>query len=139
MAKKRPQIELTIGREELEAGWSEEDQAACDSAAAGLVEQAAGEESIDLPLTGIPARVPAELAPIEHVAEISVPLSSELPSEFPIHLDVSLPPPSATMLRRIAIALDRQQARTSDGQRVVKPTQALRWLLEQATIRRARA
>lgn len=82
-------------------------------------------------------RLAPELAPIEHVAEISVPLSSELPTEFPIHLDVTLPPPSATTLRRIAIALDRQQARTSDGQRVVKPTQALRWLLEQAVIRSA--
>jgi hypothetical protein len=71
----------------------------------------------------------------ELVAEISIPISEELSREFPIHLDVTLPPPSATTLRRIAIALDRQQARTSDGQRVVKPTQALRWLLEQATIR----
>jgi hypothetical protein len=79
--------------------------------------------------------VPRSKLAEELVAEVSIPISEELAREFPIHLDVTLPPPSATTLRRIAIALDRQQARTSDGQRVVKPTQALRWLLEQATIR----
>ena len=77
----------------------------------------------------------AEATRDELVAEVSIPISEELAREFPIHLDVTLPPPSATTLRRIAIALDRRQARTSDGQRVVKPMQALRWLLEQATIK----
>jgi hypothetical protein len=73
----------------------------------------------------------------ELVAEVTVPICECVPSEFGLHIDTDIPPPAATTLRRIAMALDRRQAKLASGIRVTNPTQALRYLLEQMSIRPA--
>jgi len=111
----------SIGSVPLAAEWPAEQQA--ESAAEG-------EQSADSA-----APNPQSAIPNPQFASVSAPIVAELSSEFPIHIDITLTPPAATVLRRIAIALDRQQAVTLDGQRVTKPHQALRWMLEQMEVR----
>lgn len=59
---------------------------------------------------------------------------SELPSKsFVMHIDTKLTPKQSAALRSIAGGLDRQQARLENGTRVVKPNDALKYLLEVAS------
>jgi len=47
------------------------------------------------------------------------------------HIDIDLRPQKASILRRVADALDRQQVTLSNGQRVSNLNSTVRWLLEQ--------
>lgn len=49
------------------------------------------------------------------------------------HCDVQLDRDQARTLRRIVEGLDRQQATTKNGKRVLKPADAVRWMLENLT------
>lgn len=62
---------------------------------------------------------------------VEIPLSDVPQARFGIHIDTRLPHALSTTLRRVATALDRQQARLKNGERVTKSTQAMRWILEQ--------
>jgi len=48
-----------------------------------------------------------------------------------MHMEAKLVGDQAIALRVLTAALDRQQAKTKSGERVVKPIHALRWLLDQ--------
>lgn len=64
--------------------------------------------------------------------QVNVPLTVDRPpTEFPVHIDVRLDVAQSTALRRVARALDLADAHLKNGTRVVHPTQALRYLLEQ--------
>lgn len=62
---------------------------------------------------------------------VAVELAAVPPSEFTVHVDMKLTPPQSTTARRIAAHLDRRQATLRNGQRVLTPSGAIKWLLEQ--------
>lgn len=63
---------------------------------------------------------------------VSFPIDpTPLPSEFGVHLDARLSVPQSTVLRRVALALDRSGAALANGQRITNITGAVRYLLEQ--------
>ena len=62
---------------------------------------------------------------------IEVPIAEVQLATFGLHLDVSLKSGPSNALRRVAAALDAQQARLRNGKRVVDASAALRWLIEQ--------
>jgi hypothetical protein len=116
-----------ISSDEMRPGFSQQDE---EQYNAGAAADDTAVPNIDEPTETAPSP-PA--VPLE--ASVTLPLCEDLPSEFGIHIDTDIPPPAATTLRRIAIALDRRQATLVSGVRVTNPTQALRYLLEQMSIR----
>lgn len=65
------------------------------------------------------------------IAAIEIPIGETPPSEFALHIDTRLSVNQSTTLRRLADALDRQNATLEGGRRVTNPTGAMRWLIEQ--------
>jgi hypothetical protein len=129
MSKKRRLPVANISSEEMRPGLNQ--QAEEQDAGGAAAEDAA---PVNIEELTEPTKPPPAI-PVE--ASVTLPLCEDLPSEFGIHIDTDIPPPAATTLRRIAIALDRRQATLASGVRVTNPTQALRYLLEQMTLRPA--
>lgn len=61
---------------------------------------------------------------------VEVELAAIPPTEFTVHVDCKLTPPQSTVARRLAAHLDRRQACLRNGQRVLTPSAAIKWLLE---------
>lgn len=63
---------------------------------------------------------------------IEVPYAADVEAvSWGIHLNLQLSPDQTNTLRRIAEGLDRQRATLANGRRVVTPSDAIRYLLEQ--------
>lgn len=69
-----------------------------------------------------------------HTVAIELPLGAPVPTAFPIHLDLRLDSRKGEILRRLAAALDKQQATLANGRRVVGSSAAVQWLLEQIAV-----
>ncbi len=64
--------------------------------------------------------------------KIDVAFARDYPAvTWALHINTKLTVDQTNALRRIADALDRQQATLANGRRVVTPAEALRYLLEQ--------
>lgn len=68
----------------------------------------------------------------EESVQIDIAYAREFPAvTWALHVNTKLTVDQTNALRRIADALDRQQATLANGRRVVTPAEALRYLLEQ--------
>jgi len=109
----------------VESGPSSEPSAAADSICVEEIQQPSV-STIDKP-AGVPVGNPAKKTALL----VEIPICDELPpSEFQIHIDLTLKPPLATILRRIASQLDRQGATLNSGKRVVQANTAFIWMME---------
>lgn len=63
---------------------------------------------------------------------IELPVAEVPKVTWTLHVDTRLTPKQTNSLRRIAAGLDAAQARLESGTRVVKPNDALKYLLEEA-------
>lgn len=90
------------------------------------------QSAISIPKQDSGAEVLAAKTPRdESVLLVEIPICDERPpSEFQIHIDLTLKPPLATILRRIASQLDRQGATLNSGKRVVQANTAFIWMME---------
>lgn len=72
------------------------------------------------------------VAPEAETALIEVPIDRTVqPLTWGLHLDLKLTPEQSCAIRRIAAGLDKQQAKLTSGRRVVDPSAAVRYVLEQ--------
>ena len=85
-----------------------------------------------------PEATPDQKAPEQNngcqMVRLEVPLGEIPETRFPIHLDIRLKSDMASVLRRIAVALDKKQATLSNGRRVIDSSSAMRWLIEQVKL-----
>lgn len=101
-----------------------------------LERQAAGEPALraEFPVAEVPDR-PQSDSPQPSPAAADVVLI-ELPvADVPIvtwglHINAHLTPDQSLALRRLTQALDSKQISLANGERVTKPTHALKWVLE---------
>lgn len=86
----------------------------------------------------VPATVAVELPadkPIEVPATVAIQIPVDGPvaeANFALHLDLRIPPELANALRRLAGSLDARQHRLRSGKRAVGPSDAVRFLIEEA-------
>ena len=60
---------------------------------------------------------------------VEIPLDeSAATAEFGLHLDVKVRVPIANALRKVAVAIDKQQAKLAGGKRITEPSQAALWV-----------
>ena len=74
---------------------------------------------------------PPEVQPVSDTAIIEVPIDRSVPTTtWGLHLDCELTADQGLAARRVASALDKQQARLRNGRRVVDATAAIKFVLE---------